>query len=163
MRPMRLLFCSCLAQGCLYSFTNNMACVFAHLSELISVCVDSQCPANSNVQRFLLCFKLYFVLTELVHCFLNQCPPMLNRNLATVRRNHLKSDSHRMLCHHVIWASKGQRFLKRCCKLLPVIGSLLIFRNAEHTTKSSSLVNAVPLLDTFFFFAALCDFNDGRS
>jgi len=40
---------------------------------------------------------------------------------------------------------------------------LLIFRNAEHTTKSSSLVNAVPLLDTFFFFAAFCDFNDGGS
>ncbi|CAD6267301.1 unnamed protein product [Miscanthus lutarioriparius] len=34
-------------------------------------------------------------------------------------------------------------------------------RNAEHTTKSSSLVIAVPLLDMFFFFSALCDFNDG--
>jgi len=45
----------------------------------------------------------------------------------------------------------------------PVIGSLLIFRNAEHTTKSSSLVNAEPLLATFFFFAALCDFNNGES
>jgi len=26
----------------------------------------------------------FFVPTELVHRFLNQCPPMLNRNLATV-------------------------------------------------------------------------------
>ena len=26
----------------------------------------------------------FFVPTELVHCFLNQCPPMLNRNLAMV-------------------------------------------------------------------------------
>ena len=124
-------------------------------------------PINSCIMR-----------TELVHRFLNQCPPMLNRNLATVGPFRLMlieiimhplvittwSLIHTcMLCHHVIWASKGQRFLKRCCQLLSVIGSLLIFRNAEHTTKSSSLVNEDPLLATFLFFAALFDFNDVES
>ena len=119
-----------------------------------------------------------FVWTELVHCFLNQCPPMLNSNLAMVGPFRLVlieiimhplviitwSLVHTyMLCHHIIWTSKGQWFLKRRCKLLPVIGSLLTFRNAKHTTTSSSLVNAAPLLDTFFFFAAFCDFNDGGS
>jgi hypothetical protein len=137
-----------------------------------------------NVYPILLIFSalilpinIFFEPTELIHRFLNQCPPMLNCNLATVGPFGFmlieiimhplvittRSLIHTcMLCHHVIWASKGQRFLKRHCKQLPVIGSLLIFRNAEHTTKSS-LVNAVPLLDTFFLFAALCGFNDGRS
>jgi hypothetical protein len=46
-------------------------------------------------------------------------------------------------------------------ELKPVIGSLLTFKDIEHNTLSSSFVNPLPLLDTFFSFASFLQIGIG--